>query len=163
MSKFLDSRMNPEKESHHLSFFKGIIPILNTLTIEETLEFQASVLRMLQEIKSRNYERPNYGHWRHYNQMTGPDQFTHSGYYTHPNQQATPTQDHHSGYSSQYNSSNQPATTLIPSTSSQSSNSNPVNPVSPTASSTHSIYSQESDYLDFEGFLSLSTNKYLND
>jgi hypothetical protein len=25
MSKFLDSRINPEKENHHLSFFKGII------------------------------------------------------------------------------------------------------------------------------------------
>ncbi|XP_045768154.1 uncharacterized protein LOC123880616 [Maniola jurtina] len=137
MSKFLDSRMNPEKENHHLSFFKGIIPVLNTLTIEETLEFQASVLTMLQKIKSRNYERENYGHWRHYNQMTGPDQYTRSGYYTHPNQQATPTQDQHSGYS----------TTPIPSTSSQI----PVNPVSPTAS-THSIYSQESEYLDFEGF-----------
>ncbi|KAL4720746.1 hypothetical protein ACJJTC_006820 [Scirpophaga incertulas] len=64
MVKFLDSRINPEKENHHLSFFKGIIPILNTLTIEETLEFQASVMTMLQKIKSGNYERPNYGHWR---------------------------------------------------------------------------------------------------
>lgn len=94
--------------------------------------------------------------------MTGPDQYTHSGYYTHPNQQATPTQHDHSGYSTQYNSSNQQATTPIPSTSSHSSKPNPVNPVSPTASSTHSIYSQESEYLDFEG-LNLSTNKYLND
>ncbi|CAB3229478.1 unnamed protein product [Arctia plantaginis] len=108
MVKFLDSRINPEKENHHLSFFKGIIPILNTLTIEETLEFQASVMTMLQKIKSRNYERPNYGHWRDsYNQMTGPDQY--SGYYTHNsvNQQATPTQDqHYPGYSTQYNSDN---------------------------------------------------------
>ncbi|XP_072941174.1 uncharacterized protein [Epargyreus clarus] len=60
MVKFLDSRINPEKENHHLSFFKGIIPILNTLNIEETLEFQASVMTMLQKIKSRNYERPNW-------------------------------------------------------------------------------------------------------
>ncbi|KOB67397.1 Dihydrouridine synthase domain containing protein [Operophtera brumata] len=150
MVKFLDSRINPEKENHHLSFFKGIIPILNTLTIEETLEFQASVMTMLQKIKSRNYERPNYGHWRDsYNQMTGPDQY--SGYYTHNsvNQQATPTQDqHHPGYSTQYNSSNQQATTSIPSTSSQTSN--PI-PASPSASSNHSIHSQDSDYLDFEG------------
>ncbi|CAG5043435.1 unnamed protein product [Parnassius apollo] len=128
MVKFLDSRINPEKENHHLSFFKGIIPILNTLTIEETLEFQASVMTMLQKIKSRNYERPNYGHWRgSYNQMTGPDQY--SGYYTH-------------------NSVNQQATTSIPSTSSQTSN--PI-PASPSASSNHSIHSQDSNYFDFEG------------
>ncbi|CAB3256590.1 unnamed protein product [Arctia plantaginis] len=150
MVKFLDSRINPEKENHHLSFFKGIIPILNTLTIEETLEFQASVMTMLQKIKSRNYERPNYGHWRDsYNQMTGPDQY--SGCYTHNsvNQQATPTQDqHYPGYSTQYNSSNQQAKTSIPSTSSQTSN--PI-PASPSASSNHSIHSQDSDYLDFEG------------
>lgn len=150
MVKFLDSRINPEKENHHLSFFKGIIPILNTLTIEETLEFQASVMTMLQKIKSRNYERPNYGHWRDsYNQITGPDQY--SGYYTHNsvNQQPIPTQDqHYPGYSTQYNSSNQQATTSIPSTSSQTSN--PI-PASPSASSNRSIHSQDSDYLDFEG------------
>lgn len=127
MVKFLDSRINPEKENHHLSFFKGIIPILNTLTIEETLEFQASVMTMLQKIKSRNYERPNYGHWRDsYNQITGPDQYSD---YTH-------------------NSVNQQATTSIPSTSSQTSN--PI-PASPSASSNHSIHSQDSDYFDFEG------------
>ncbi|KPJ14065.1 hypothetical protein RR48_02666 [Papilio machaon] len=157
MVKFLDSRINPEKENHHLSFFKGIIAILNTLTIEETLEFQASVMTMLQKIKSRNYERPNYGPMStpmrdSYNQMTGPDQY--SGYYTHNsvNQQATPTQDqHHPGYSMQ--SSNQQATS-IPSTSSQTSNQILA---SPSASSIiHiiiylSIHSQDSDYLDFEG------------
>lgn len=81
MVKFLDSRINPEKENHHLSFFKGIIPILNSLTIEETLEFQASVMTMLQKNKSRNYERLNYRHWRDsYKQITGPDQYSD---YTH--------------------------------------------------------------------------------
>ncbi|CAG5026241.1 unnamed protein product [Parnassius apollo] len=147
MVKFLDSRINPEKENHHLSFFKGIIPILNTITIEETLEFQASVMTMLQKIKSRNYERPNYGHWRdsYYNQMTGPDQY--SGYYTHNsvNQQATPT---HINTTLDFLRNNNSPTTSIPSTSSQTSN--PI-PASPSASSNHSIHSQVSDYLDFEG------------
>ncbi|KAL4702455.1 hypothetical protein ACJJTC_018842 [Scirpophaga incertulas] len=78
-------------------------------------------------------------------EITGPDQY--SGYYTHNSvsQQPIPTQDqHYPGYSTQYNSSNQQATTSVPSTSSQTSN--PI-PASPSASSNRSIHSQDSDYL----------------
>lgn len=55
MMKFIDHQMNTpkEQEDRHTSFFKSISPTLSLLTDDQTLQFQAGVIKLLQDIKSK--------------------------------------------------------------------------------------------------------------
>lgn len=80
MIKFMDQHiknMNQTKteDSRHLLFFKGLLPSLESLNDEQTLEFQSGVLNLLQNIKKKrtyddfvapyNYgQNSNYHHWQ---------------------------------------------------------------------------------------------------
>ncbi|XP_075971042.1 uncharacterized protein LOC142973289 [Anticarsia gemmatalis] len=159
MVKFLESRKNGERENHHLSFFKGIKPALNTLTIDETLEFQAGVLVLLQRIKLRSYRRKNK-HKEHDDELcldsssmgdgNGQEQYL-PRYYTHHNgttKQSKSAQNvYHSGYYKQHNGKNQ---RRMPSTPSPvlSNSSQPYNsiPGSPTTFSVNSLLFHDIDF-----------------
>ncbi|KAJ8944794.1 hypothetical protein NQ318_003662 [Aromia moschata] len=45
-----------QPEDRHISFFKGIIPSLNTFTEDETLQFQMDVLQVINNIKKRRFQ-----------------------------------------------------------------------------------------------------------
>lgn len=52
--QFVDMKNN--WEDAHISFFKGLLPSLSKLDDDETLEFQAGVIRLLQEMRRRSRE-----------------------------------------------------------------------------------------------------------
>ncbi|XP_045451562.1 uncharacterized protein LOC123660549 [Melitaea cinxia] len=52
--QFMDMKNN--WEDAHISFFKGLLPSLSKLDDDETLEFQAGVIRLLQEMRRRSRE-----------------------------------------------------------------------------------------------------------
>lgn len=53
--KFIDHQMNApkEQENRHTAFFKSIFPTLSLLNDDQVLEFQAGVINVLQNIKSK--------------------------------------------------------------------------------------------------------------
>lgn len=51
ISRFLNYGLAPEHENPLLSFFKGILPSLQSFNDDETLEFQSGVLSLIQTIK----------------------------------------------------------------------------------------------------------------
>jgi hypothetical protein len=55
MLKFIDHQIQTPRneENHHLSFFKGLLPIMSSLNEDQTLEFQAGVISLLQNIKKK--------------------------------------------------------------------------------------------------------------
>ncbi|PSN44813.1 hypothetical protein C0J52_25710 [Blattella germanica] len=57
MMKYLDHEITTSKnvqlENRHMSFFKGLVPSLCSLSDDETLEFQSGVISVLQNIKSK--------------------------------------------------------------------------------------------------------------
>uniref|UniRef100_A0A8D8T027 MADF domain-containing protein n=1 Tax=Cacopsylla melanoneura TaxID=428564 RepID=A0A8D8T027_9HEMI len=62
-------KMNTYEENHHLSFFKGILPSLNMLDDDQTLEFQAGVISLIQKIKyqtrgSNSSDLPYHEHYK---------------------------------------------------------------------------------------------------
>ncbi|XP_045478973.1 uncharacterized protein LOC123683977 [Harmonia axyridis] len=81
ISKFLDSRMTQQKENPNLLFFKGVLPAVDSFTMDETLEFQAGVLALIQKIKGRN----RVGFQRYDYQTEWQDPYR--GYHTQPLQQ----------------------------------------------------------------------------
>lgn len=46
------------KEDRHLSFFKGLLPSLQEFSDDETLQFQSSVINIIQEIKKARSSLP---------------------------------------------------------------------------------------------------------
>lgn len=46
-----------EPPNHHMAFFQGLIPVLNTLTVEQTFHFQSLVMKDLQLVK-----QPHFAH-----------------------------------------------------------------------------------------------------
>ncbi|CAG9836176.1 unnamed protein product [Diabrotica balteata] len=153
MAKYLDSRMTQAKENPNLLFFKGMLPAVDLFTMDETLEFQAGVLALIQKIKGRNrvgyqtYDVPNTG-WQ--------DQYC--GYYTqYPvNQQPTAFIPSPSLTSQTSYQANQQSTNFIqsPSPTTQSSYYSQRIPPSPTTSTVQSPNSQDLDILkDFSHLL----------
>jgi len=57
MIKFIDHQIQTparNEENRHLSFFKSLLPSLTSLNEDQFLEFQASVISVLQNIKKKN-------------------------------------------------------------------------------------------------------------
>lgn len=55
MLKFIDHQIQTPRneENRHLSFFKGLLPSMASLNEDQTLEFQAGVISLLQNIKKK--------------------------------------------------------------------------------------------------------------
>lgn len=74
MMKFLDQQMNPPEkkaspnaeENPHIAFIKGLLPSLNKLDDDQTLEFQAGVINLLQKIKSQKHKSSDYNRLNEY-------------------------------------------------------------------------------------------------
>lgn len=74
MIKFLDEQMNPPEkkprpnaeENPHVAFIKGLLPSLNKLDDDQTLEFQAGVINLLQKIKSQKRKSSDYNRREEY-------------------------------------------------------------------------------------------------
>lgn len=92
MLKFIDHQINIPKytENRHLSFFKGLLPTMSSLNEDQTLEFQAGVISLLQNIKKST---PQYAHHGIQNQFLTPSpmqpniQWPNYRYYPLPPQQ----------------------------------------------------------------------------
>lgn len=82
MLKFIDHQIQTPRneENCHLSFFKGLLPSISSLNEDQSLEFQAGVISLLQNIKKKtsqyvyhdnqqklptqhNYPCPNYAYY----------------------------------------------------------------------------------------------------
>ncbi|KAL4085040.1 hypothetical protein QTP88_027878 [Uroleucon formosanum] len=96
MIKYIDHQIQTparNEENRHLSFFKGLLPSLSSLNEDQILEFQASVISVLQNIKKKtsqyayhdnqhnlltptpiqqNYPWPNYGYYSQLPQQPQP-------------------------------------------------------------------------------------------
>lgn len=51
MRKVIDRQVMNDDDNRHLSFFKSLLPSLSTFSDDQTLEFQASVIGLIQKFK----------------------------------------------------------------------------------------------------------------
>jgi len=67
--KFTDHQIQTPRneENRHLSFFKGLLPSMSSLNEDQTLEFQAGVISLLQNIKKKTSQ---YAYNDHHNLQT---------------------------------------------------------------------------------------------
>lgn len=96
MLKFIDNQIHSTRneENHHLSFFKGLLPSMSSLNEDQTLEFQAGVISLLQKISKNTlqyaYHTTQIRHHGIQNQYLTPTSMQHnfgwpnSGYYPQP-------------------------------------------------------------------------------
>ncbi|CAH1962104.1 unnamed protein product [Acanthoscelides obtectus] len=91
MMRFIDHQINlskvstvKEDENRHLTFFKSILPSLSSFDEDETLEFQSSVLSLLQNMRAKkrrladNIQMPSrtiatyYNNWQNHDYYSQP-------------------------------------------------------------------------------------------
>ncbi|XP_060800955.1 uncharacterized protein LOC132901888 [Amyelois transitella] len=91
MASFIDHQMksqpNTQNEDRNLSFFKSLLPTLASLNDDQILQFQAGVISLLQNIKSRNFNQ-----WPSQQPSTFNNSYQSAGYFTpHYSVQSSPS------------------------------------------------------------------------
>lgn len=91
MLKFIDHQMHNvprNEENRHLSFFKGLLLSMSSLNEDQTLEFQAGVISLLQRIKKNTSQYAYHTHYGTQNQFSTPLPMQHN--YQWPNSEHYP-------------------------------------------------------------------------
>lgn len=91
MASFIDHQMksqpNTQNEDRNLSFFRSLLPTLASLNDDQILQFQAGVISLLQNIKSRNFSQ-----WSSQQPPTPNYSYQSAGYFTpHYSVQSSPS------------------------------------------------------------------------